>query len=171
MEEGVKMIKKILMIGDSSSMELEGTEFGVQLISCSSCSQYFKQLLKQDVGILLFVSEINITLRETVLCATQFPDCPFLIYLDTKDEKEEQQLKQEVELLLEEYALDKNKILVTKKDITQQQLIEKLLLCANDEKEECHSIKTSGTNSVGGICDFVKTYRKTRKPFPRKLDK
>ena len=159
------------MVRNSSSIEIECPELGVELIPCSSCSQYFEQLIHKEAGVLLFVSEMNITVRETILCAKQFSNCPFLIYLDTKDEREEQRLKQEVESLLEEYGLDKNKILVTEQDVTQQQLIEKLLLCANQEEVEEYPIEINRKDTTGGVRDCVKTYQKTRKPFSRKLDK
>ena len=71
----------------------------------------------------------------------------------------------------ETLQLDKNKILVTEQDVTQQQLIDKLLLCANQEEVEEYPIEINRKDTTGGVRDFVKTYRKTRKPFSRKLDK
>ncbi len=171
MEEGVKMIKKILMIGNSSPIEVEQTELGVELISCPTCSQYFQELLHQEVGILLFVSEINITVRETILYAKQFTDCPFLIYLNAKDKKEEQRLKLEVEALLKYYVVDQDDVLITEEGISLQQLIEKLLLREKQEEQEDSMIEMGHYDTTNEIRDFVNTYRKTRKPFSRKLDK
>lgn len=138
-------------------------------------------LVKEDLmGMILTIDDkvgINSVIRESLFFAKQFR-VPHLIIISSLKEECEKEVLQE---LIDEYYSKKREIhIFDSRLLSEAEIIEKVsnLLETWDKmekEEEKHKKEVMSMKAIledaGGISQFVNTYRKTKKPFSRKLDK